>query len=216
MAGGGGAAKDRAYAHVKDAILSGALAGGTLLTEGEVADAVGVSRTPVREALLLLEAEGLLRLYPKRGALVVPVSPDEVRDVMETRLLVERHAVRCAARRGAEVQAALDAAIAAQERHRAGGDRAAFVEADRAFHRVLVEAAGNAILLRLYDSLQDRQRRMNVASVARDPALAERFVAEHRRIAEAVASGDADAAEEALAAHLATARAGLGDGAGAT
>jgi DNA-binding GntR family transcriptional regulator len=175
---------------------------------------VGVSRTPVREALLLLEAEGLLRLFPKRGALVVPVSADEVRDVMETRLLVERHAVRVAAASGAALAAALEGEVAEQERRLACGDRAGFAEADRAFHRRIVAAAGNAILLRLYDSLQDRQRRMNLASTARDPSLPARFVAEHRRIAAALAAGDADAADAALAAHLETARAGL-DAAGA-
>ncbi|NED81777.1 GntR family transcriptional regulator, partial [Streptomyces sp. SID11233] len=69
-------------------------AGGTLLTEGEVADEVGVSRTPVREAMLRLEVEGLLKLYPKKGVLVLPVSAQEIEDVVETRLLVEQHAAR--------------------------------------------------------------------------------------------------------------------------
>ena len=95
-------AKDRAYEFVKERILDGGYPGGDLLSEGEVAEALGVSRTPVREAFLLLEAEGLMRLYPKRGALVVPVSPDEVHDVMETRMLVERHTADRLARRGAE------------------------------------------------------------------------------------------------------------------
>ena len=69
-----------------------------LLTEGELAEAVGVSRTPVREALLRLEVEGLIKLYPKKGALVLPVSAQEITDVVETRLLVEQHAVRKAVR----------------------------------------------------------------------------------------------------------------------
>ncbi len=78
-----GAAKDRALDHVKTQILTGEFAGGELISEGDVATALGMSRTPVREAFLRLEAEGLLRLYPQRGALVVPVSPEEVRAVME-------------------------------------------------------------------------------------------------------------------------------------
>src|SRR3954447_25770308 len=86
-------AADRAYLHLKQRILSREYAGGSLLTEGEIADAVGVSRTPVREAMLRLSTEGLLRLYPKRGALVVSVSADEVRDIMEARELLESHAV---------------------------------------------------------------------------------------------------------------------------
>lgn len=201
-----GAAKDRAYDHTKRRILSGEFAGGTLLSEGEVAAALGVSRTPVREAFLRLEAEGLMRLYPKRGALVVPVSADEVRDVLETRLLVECHAVRRAAADGPGLAPALAEALARQERLAAGDDHVAFAAADRDFHRLLVAAAGNAILLRLYDSLRDRQQRMNAESVARRGGLAARFVDEHRAVADAVARGDADAAEAALVAHLATAR----------
>src|SRR3954447_8432723 len=87
-------AADRVYAHVKQGVLDRRYEGGTLLTEGELGEAVGVSRTPVREALLRLEAEGLIKLYPKKGALVLPVSAQEIADVVETRLLVEEHAAR--------------------------------------------------------------------------------------------------------------------------
>ena len=86
-------ATDRAYEFTKGRVLDSTFAGGDLITEGEVADALGMSRTPVREAFLRLEGEGLLRLYPKRGALVVPVSVGEVEAVSETRMLVERFAL---------------------------------------------------------------------------------------------------------------------------
>src|SRR3954465_8181531 len=82
-------ATSRAYDHLKQAILDRAYPGGALLSEGEVAAQVGVSRTPVREALLRLEPEGPVRLYPKRGALVLPASPQEITDVLETREVVE-------------------------------------------------------------------------------------------------------------------------------
>ena len=150
-------AKDRAYAFTKQRVLDATYAGGDLLTEGEVAEALGMSRTPVREAFLRLEGEGLLRLYPKRGALVVPVSAAEVEAVMETRALVERFAVEQAIARGADVTGAMRDAIARQERHADAGDLDGFVAADRAFHTVVVAAAGNQIVLDLYDSLRDRQ-----------------------------------------------------------
>src|SRR4029453_8631377 len=86
-------AKDRAYVFTKERVLDSTFAGGHMITEGEVADALGMSRTPVREAFLRLEGEGLLRLYPKRGALVVPVSVGEIEAVSETRMLVERFAL---------------------------------------------------------------------------------------------------------------------------
>ncbi len=203
-------AKDRAYEFVKERILTGVYPGGDLLSEGEVAEAVGVSRTPVREAFLLLEAEGLMRLYPKRGALVVPVSADEIEDVLDTRLLVERHAAARVARRPpAGFPERLDAILATQRATLDAGDQAAFVEADRDFHRTIVEAAGNTILARLYDQLRDRLRRMSATAIARDPAVAERFWTEHRAIADALVAGDGDGAGDLLARHLAGARGAL-------
>src|ERR1700722_1944331 len=94
------AAKDRALDYVKTRVLTGAFPGGELISEGEVATALGMSRTPVREAFLQLEAAGLLRLYPQRGALVVPVSPEEVRAVMEARLVLEQFAAQAVIGRG--------------------------------------------------------------------------------------------------------------------
>ncbi len=206
-------AKDRAYDFVKERILTGVYPGGELLSEGEVADAVGVSRTPVREAFLLLEAEGLMRLYPKRGALIVPVSPDEIEDVMDTRLLVERHAaMRVSERPPADFAARIDEILARQRATLDAGDQAAFVEADRDFHRTIVESAGNTILARLYDQLRDRLRRMSATAIARDPAVAERFLAEHRAIADALERGDGDGAGVLLARHLEGARGALQGG----
>ena len=184
-------AKDRAYAHVKEHILEGFYPGGEMLSEGEVAGELGVSRTPVREAFLLLEAEGLLRLYPKRGALVVPVSAEEINEVLETRLIIERHCAEQIARRGPEVLVQqLRALLSDQERHIRRGNRIGFVEADRLFHRAIVSADGNSILTRLHDSLRERQRRMGAAIVARDPTVQRRYLDEHRAIVDALEAGD--------------------------
>ena len=203
-------AKDRVYACVKERVLSGAYPGGELLSEGEVAAALGVSRTPVREAFLLLEAEDLMRLYPKRGALVVPVSPDEIRDVVVARRLVVRHsAAAVAASPPAALVAELRALVREQEEREAAGDTAGFVDADRRFHQAIVAAAGNAVILRLYDSLRDRQRRMVSASIARDPGAVATFIAEHQAIVGAIAGGRAADAGELLAEHITSAGARL-------
>jgi DNA-binding GntR family transcriptional regulator len=183
-------AKDRAYAHVKEHILEGFWPGGEMLSEGEVAAQLGVSRTPVREAFLLLEAEGLLRLYPKRGALVVPVSAEEINEVLETRLVIERHCAEQIARRGREVLVQqLRVLLTEQERHISRANRIGFVEADRLFHRAIVSADGNSILTRLHDSLRERQRRMGATIVARDPEVQRRYVEEHRAIVDALEDG---------------------------
>src|SRR4051794_7761272 len=161
---------ERAYAYTKQRVLDATYAGGDLLTEGAVADALGISRTPVREAFLRLEGEGLLRLYPKRGALVVPVSVGEVEAVMETRMLVERFALDKLLTNGAASTVAdeLAAAIAQQREYAAGGDTNGFVAIDREFHTAFVTAAGNPIVTGLYESLRDRMQRMIITSLLRD------------------------------------------------
>src|SRR5215207_7932836 len=174
-------ASERAYRHVKDRILEGSLPGGDLISEGEIAEALGMSRTPVRAAFGQLEAEGLLRLYPKRGALVVPVSASETEAVMETRWVIERYAIERVIERPGDVPERLAASVAAQP----GLEGREFVEADREFHRTLVAGTGNEILLALYDSLRDRQRRMAHAT-ARRAEIRERSIREHGELADAL------------------------------
>jgi DNA-binding GntR family transcriptional regulator len=200
-------ATSRAYEHVKQAILDRAYPGGALLSEGEIATAVGVSRTPVREALLRLETEGLLRLYPKRGALVLPVSAQEISDVMETRELVETFTAG-RADLGPELVEELSQRLAAMRDHASAGDAKEFAYADRCFHRTLVAAAGNEILTQLYDSMRDRQLRM-ARLTASDPVRTADAIRDHAEILEAVRSGDRERVRAAIHGHLRTAGAAL-------
>jgi DNA-binding GntR family transcriptional regulator len=197
----GRSAAERAYDYVKERLLDGRFAGGTLLSENEIAQRLELSRTPVRQAFVQLEAEELLELYPKRGALVVPISPSEAEDVLEARLLLEQHCARRAAAAGAGLAAQLSDAIADQERALAAGGRN-FARADRRFHRAIVAAAGNPLLTRQYDALRDRHQRIAAATIARDPTRIARFLAEHREIAAALERGDGEAAAKLTAAHL--------------
>ncbi len=196
----GRSAAQLAYDYVKARLLDGRFAGGTLLSENEIAQRLDVSRTPVRQAFVQLEAEGLLELYPRRGALVVPISPSEAEDVLEARMLIEQHAARRAASAGPALAEALRGHIADQER--ALEDGAGFAWADRRFHHALVESAGNQLLTRQYDSLRDRHQRIAAATVAGDPARIGRFIAEHREIVAALEAGDGDRAAELLGTHL--------------
>jgi DNA-binding GntR family transcriptional regulator len=196
-------ASSRAYTFAKERILDGRFAGGELISEGDVARPTGLSRTPVREAFLQLESEGFLKLYPKRGALVVPVSAAEVESVMETRLLVERFALDRTIERKAEIAGDLERSLATQATILADGDPHRFVEVDREFHRIFMVAAGNPILLDLLDSLRDRQSRMGVVAITREPDRMETILSEHHRLAEAVIEGEAAAAGGLLAEHLA-------------
>ncbi len=196
----GRSAAQIAYEYVKARLLDGRFAGGTLLSENEIAQRLNVSRTPVRQAFVQLEAEGLLELYPRRGALVVPISPSEAEDVLEARMLIEQHSARRAVHAGPSLVAALEDHIAEQEE--ALGNGAGFAWADRRFHRAIVEAAGNRLLTRQYDALRDRHQRIAAAAIASEPARIERFIAEHREIVAALGRGDGDAAAELLGTHL--------------
>ncbi len=185
----------------KARLLDGSWEPGTLLSENELAKELGISRTPVREAFLQLEAEDLLDLYPRRGALVKLISPSEADDVLEARLLIETHcAARVAGGDGAVVPA-LRASVAEQEQALREG-ATLFVIADREFHRLAVAANGNDLLTRQYDALRDRQQRIAVSAVARDTVRIAQFIVEHGAITEAIAAHDADLAADRVAAHL--------------
>jgi DNA-binding GntR family transcriptional regulator len=212
--GGRPAAKDRALEYVKNQVLTGAFPGGELISEGEVATALGMSRTPVREAFLRLEAEGLLRLYPQRGALVVPVSSEEARAVIEARLLLEQFAATKVVERGPAVCAAVFERLAAElQRQRdaaAAENWREFLDADRAFHDVTLKESGNAILSDFYSSLRDRQMRMIGESLIHDQQRMATIFDEHRTIAEALRDGDLQRTLEAVQAHLASTLRALG------
>lgn len=195
-------AAERVYAHVKQGVLERRYEGGTLLTEGELAEAVGVSRTPVREALLKLEVEGLIKLYPKKGALVLPVSAQEIADVVETRQLVEEHAIRKAVPASPALIERLTQLLEKQREQAEAGDLAAAAVTDRCFHAEIVRSGGNAILSRLYDQLRDRQLRMGVAVMHAHPDRVTKTLTEHREILEALRSGDAEAAVDLVHRHV--------------
>ena len=179
-------ASRRAYLHVKERILDGTLQGTALVSEVEVAEELGMSRTPVRAAFVQLEGEGYLKLYPKRGAIVVPVSAQEAAEVIETRWVIERHAIERASEQGPRRRARRGRGDA-----REASRGAELVDADRAFHHLLVAGTGNTILLALYDTLRDRQRRMARVSTG-TPERKARIVDEHRALAAALAEGETD------------------------
>jgi DNA-binding GntR family transcriptional regulator len=198
-----GAAADRAYAMTKELVLTGDLPGGHLFSEGDIAERLGISRTPVREAFLRLQAEELLVLIPKRGAVVAPVPPGEAEDVLDAREAVETAAVRRLLRRPdllPEVLGTLRAALDEQERRT--DDLHAFAEADEAFHRAIVDAGRNALTMRFYATLGDRQRRMSVHALGPSPDLVPVILAQHRELVGLIEAHDEAGFARALRAHL--------------
>ena len=200
------AAAETAYQHTKQRILTGELPTGMMLSEGDIAGQLGLSRTPVREAFLRLETEGWLRLYPKRGALVVPVAPGEAEAVIEARLLLESHAVEAlltrpeAARQG--LAARLSAIVERQVTALDAGDLDEYAREDSQFHLELVAAGANSLLLDFYVTLRERQQRMIALSMLEDESRGRGFVAEHAALIALIESGDASGFHDALRAHL--------------
>ncbi|NLE79245.1 MAG: GntR family transcriptional regulator [Rhodococcus sp.] len=193
------------YREVKELILSGELPGAEMISEGEIAKRMELSRTPVREAFLRLEAEGWMRLYPKRGALIVPVADGEAENTVDARQMVETQSVRSAASRPAVLKALaadLQANLSEQQSIAERGDVAAFSAADADFHRAIVKAGGNPLLDTFYASLRERQRRMTAHSIARDPGQLSKIMDDHRKLAELVAAGDADRFGPAVLTHM--------------
>lgn len=194
-------AADRAYQHVKAGLLDGSLPDGHLLSEGEIANSLTMSRTPVREAFLRLQTEGFLRLYPKRGAFVVPVTPAEVRSVLEARLAMETFAIDKLATEGQEAMANIGAQLVNHPACRAEEVSDTDLHTtDRDFHAHLVAAAGNAVVTELYTTLRDKQ--MRITATARTQTDRPRLTRQHTNLAEAVRQNDPELAKSRLREHL--------------
>ena len=195
-------ARDQVYASLRDAIVSAELEPGRRLSENELADLIGVSRTPVREALIRLQDERLVAIVPQLGTFVTLISAGAVADAAFVREALECAAVRLAADHAhTEDLTALHANLAAQDRARDEDDPAAFDRLDDDLHRQLCDLSGHAIawqLSRRANGHLDRVRRLSLP----EPGYVGEMLAEHRAIVAAVGEADADAAEAAMRHHL--------------
>ncbi|WEK61037.1 MAG: GntR family transcriptional regulator [Candidatus Microbacterium colombiense] len=188
-------------------IIDGHLPADSPLSIDALAREFGVSSSPVREALTRLEGTGLVQRLALRGYRVAPaLTAAELADLIDARLLLEPAVAATAARRAArdELIDELDASVIALETAPLGEEFdsfRAYYEADREFHRAIVAGTQNRFLLHAYDALGSHVQRFRLFS-GRGVTDAADTVAEHRAIALAIASGDADAAEDAMHAHL--------------
>ncbi|CAG4903568.1 GntR family transcriptional regulator [Acidithrix sp. C25] len=204
----------QAYDLAKHKILVGTFPGGELISEGEIADQLQISRTPVREAFLRLQSEGLLRLYPKKGAMVVPVSKQEIEMVFETRLLLERFAVEKVFDTHMAVFVAdeIDSLVQLQMKALEDKDPIEFAELDRTIHTSILNATANSILANLYSSLRDRQIRMFNILLYLNPVRVETIVKEHKGFATLLRQNDRENLIIAITDHARLTRDALLDG----
>jgi DNA-binding GntR family transcriptional regulator len=188
---------------IRSAILSGRLRPGETLVERRLAEQLGVSKTPVREALIALSATGLVTVAPNRGSTVREVDVPDVRQAYEVRLLLEPWAVARSVRLAGESAAqAARAALAQAGAHLSAKDHVPRSLANRHFHRALYAECGNPLVVAQLDALQELAALGAVAMIWPQGATWRTEHAEHNELLDAVATGAADQAERLTRRHI--------------
>ncbi|MGO3885267.1 MAG: GntR family transcriptional regulator [Mycetocola sp.] len=216
----------RMAAHAAKAIVERRHPEGALITEAELAAESGASRTPAREAMVQLESWGLVRLVPKKGAIVTTITSEERRDLLAVRALFETAAVgspaiagvaqdtpsrgeapgTTPATPGATSTLADDLAqiLDRQEQALAAHDLLDFASADYAFHSRLIQASGNRVTMDILDRLGPRLARLTYQVITEHPDRIGEFLTDHRDLAELLARGDHDRFTELVHHHITT------------
>ncbi|MCC7105510.1 MAG: GntR family transcriptional regulator [Chloroflexi bacterium] len=198
--------QERVYRQLREAIISGDFVPGERLVETTLAARMGVSRSPVREAIRRLEQEGLITFTPRRGVAVDSPTVADVEDVYSVRAVLEVLAARLAARRRTPKHVdALHRAAARMEHAISLGDTPAVVRADDDFHRTIVEASGNARLKEILTRLLDVIRRARLAAHSR-PGWSEMALEMHEGILDAIEQQDEARAVDRMQYHADRAR----------
>ena len=188
---------------LRQAILKGELKPGERLMEIALAEKLGVSRTPIREAMRKLELEGLVVMIPRRGAQVANITEKDLNDVLEVRITLENMAIEkaCANMTDADIRK-LEQAAEVFQTSTAEGDLVKMAEADVNFHEVIYEAADNKRLMQVLNNLREQIYRYRVES-------RNRLVKEHEKITRAIKERDVKAAQELSFEHLENQRMGI-------
>jgi DNA-binding GntR family transcriptional regulator len=199
------------YRELRDDIVSMRRAPGQPIVEKEIALARGVSRTPVREALLRLAGEDLVEIFPQSGTFVARIPASALPEAILMRTALEQTTARLAAERAhAGDIARLHDLIERQRRVEARGERDRFHAADEAFHAAIAEAAGHPGIWRFIEQVKiqvDRYRRLTLPV----PGRMRLVLGEHAAVVAAIEARDPPAAAAAMAAHLEGLRASIGD-----
>lgn len=197
----------RAAAALRELVLSGALAPGSDHLEIELAERLGVSRTPIREAALMLAAQGLVEVRPRKGVRVIPVSRQDMSEIYDVLTALESLAAANAARLNypAAQLTPLARAIDQMEQALAAENRERWAEADADFHRELVRLGGNARVERIVAMMEDQVKRARAITLYIRP-LPHTSNTDHRDVLKAIAAGDAQTAHDLHHAHRSRAK----------
>lgn len=187
---------------LRDMIIEGVLTPGAKVNELRLCEQLGVSRTPLREALRTLATEGLIDLVPSRGAVVRRLTPDDVFDMLEALKVIEPHAAAIGCRRASdETIAELAAKHARMLEHYSAGERLAYYKLNQDIHSDLVNLAANATLAEMHGRIQARLKRIRFIG-HNGPGNWAGAVAEHEAMMAALAARDGGALEATIEAHL--------------
>ncbi len=187
-----------AFRHIRTYLLNGELAEGERLTEESVAQRLGISKSPVREAFNRLEADGLIRIEPRRGVYLRTFSVKEIEDLYDFREALEVHAVRHA-RITPELIADLQENLARHAEYHAARDRSNYIAVDIQFHAAIAAATGNAMLGQALERLQDQ---LSILRRKTFDLSSSKAVAAHQAITTALAAGDREAAAAVMQRHI--------------
>ncbi|MEP2031457.1 MAG: GntR family transcriptional regulator [Paracoccaceae bacterium] len=192
----------RAIQELRARIFSGELAAGTDHLESELADLLEMSRTPVREAVLKLEGQGLLELRPRKGVRILPLSPDDMAEIYDVLTELESHAAERAATSDHDKEdlAALARAIEDMEAAIDSTDLDAWAEADDRFHAELVRLGGNSRIQGIAGMMSDQVRRARTSTLFMRP-LPTKSNKDHRTVYQAIQDGDAETARDCHRQH---------------
>jgi GntR family transcriptional regulator, rspAB operon transcriptional repressor len=193
---------DHAYDHLRREILCGRLAVGSVVAEGSVAETLGISKTPVRQALQSLRRDGLLDLGPRRQLIVCGFTGEHRREILDVRIALESLSVRRACETMTIDQIDhLRLLLIQQRRAVEAGDEDRFIELDEQFHLQIAAAAGLPIVERFLSQLRGFVRVMRLGTT-RPPGHLQEVLAEHERIADLLEARRPAGAERALREHL--------------
>ena len=194
--------RDVVFNTLRQAIITGEFAPGERLMEIALANRLGVSRTPVREAIRKLELEGLVVMIPRKGAEVAKITEKDLRDVLEVRSSLEELAAELAAERmNDEVKENLEKALKEFEEAIESDDNAAIADSDVDFHDVIFEATGNARLIQIINNLREQMYRYRLEYV-KDTEYHTVLLNEHRELAKAMVEGRKEDARKIMKRHI--------------
>ncbi|RVU21267.1 GntR family transcriptional regulator [Methylobacterium oryzihabitans] len=200
---------DDAYAAMRANIRDATFAPGYQASEQEIALRLGMSRTPVHEAAIRLQEDGLVRVLPRKGILILALAPDDVREIYDVIIAIEGRAAELVAALPEAGRAAaaedLDAHTTRMEEAYARQDLPAWGGADAAFHAALIEHARNGRMSRIVQTVNDQSHRARMLTLNLRRGL-DASIAEHREIAHAIRSGDPGATLDAARRHRLRAR----------